>query len=916
MKDDTPPISLEAVLRAEYSALRPEIDFNSADREELYRRALHQPQPFTALCPFGGGIRKATFASRGKAIQGLAERGILEKFDYMSTVSGGGYIGGWLTAWTKRAKGLANVVPSLRRDARAVEPGQADPIQHLREYNNYLTPKMGAFSGDTWTLAATIIRNVFLNWLVLIPLLMCALMIPRIALSGFYYAQLTLETLGSADEVKFSVAVVYVLPILAFVLFTYSMFSTLRYLPGVGKSDHTSADFSRNVLIPLVSAALAFCAYDCLHFVDADKAPGLGTLTLCMLTPCVAAWVIYLASCGRSLGHRWRLLKGPLSFAIVLLGIGTGAAAWVVSNFLASATWTEYVTFGPPLLLQSFAISGAVFTGLSSRALEDDDREWLSRAAAKLLLFCFFWISACFLVLIAPSWAFHWAVWGESLLGGVAAAAAWSSSLAGFRGSKTGPGQAASRPKTTLTGLVLEIAPMVFMILLAVGLAMATNELVAKLSTTPADWTQHELLVTHTSWPEATLLALGFFLLSWVMARYININVFSLEGMYRNRLIRAYLGASNPKRKANKFTGFSATDNFKMNEIDSSQRPFHVLNLTLNLVSGDRLAWQQRKAESFTVTPLHCGSSMQQGYRDSGHYGGKSGISLGTAITISGAAASPNMGYHSSPLVGLIMTLFNVRLGAWLGNPVKPGSATWKDAGPKSAIGALVKEALGLTSNKSDYVYLSDGGHFENLGIYEMVQRRCRTIVVLDSGCDETFTYEDLGNALRKIRIDMKIPINFGETGKMPCSKPKKRCFTATIQYSALDESLEDGELLYIKPMVLGNEPPDVASYHSSHLSFPHQGTADQWFDESQTESYRMLGLHTVDDLFGAWNRGSLADLRHYIDNGHQEAKPHAGHEVFARRGAEGIGGRPGCVLPPKAPRWGFWPGGNARYTC
>ena len=890
MTDNTPPLSFEAVLSAEYTALRPGVDFNSADRDELFQRALHQEKPFTALCISGGGIRSATFALG--AIQGLAEHGILGEFDYMSTVSGGGYIGGWLTAWMKRANGLANVVPGLLRNAREAGAGLADPIQHLREYNNYLTPKIGAFSGDTWTLAATVIRNVFLNWLVLIPLFMCALMVPRIALSGFYYTQLTLDQSGTirAEAVKFSVAVAYVLPILAVALFAYCMFSTLRYLPGVGKHDHTSADFTHSVLIPLVLSAVAVCAYDCLHFLEADQAPGLGTLTLCMLSTCAAAWLIYLAFCGRSLAERWRLLIGPLSFAIALLGIGTGAATWLVSYFLASARWTEYVTFGPPLLLLSFSVSGAVFIGLSSGALEDDDREWLSRAAAKLLLFCFVWISACALVLIAPGWAFHWNVWGKSLLASVGAAAAWSSSLAGFRGAKTGPGQSASRPKTSLIGVVLKIAPVLFVLLLTVGLAMGTNLLVAQLSAPSTDWSDHEMLVTHTDWLEATVLALGFFLLSWVMARYININVFSLEGMYRNRLIRAYLGASNPKRAANKFTGFSASDNFKMHEIDPTLRPFHVLNLTLNLVSGDRLAWQQRKAESFTVTPLHCGSSIQNGYRDSATYGGKDGISLGTAVTISGAAASPNMGYHSSPIIGLIMTLFNVRLGAWMGNPVKAGSATWKESGPRSAIGALVKEALGLTSNKSDYVYLSDGGHFENLGIYEMVQRRCRTIVVLDSGCDETFTYEDLGNALRKIRIDLKIPINFGETGKMPSSKPKKRCFTATIQYSALDANLQDGELLYIKPMILGNEPPDVASYHSSHLSFPHQSTADQWFDESQTESYRMLGLHTIDDICTGWKRGPLAELRHFVDcAGHPETKalpPVAQKELAAGKSA------------------------------
>ena len=73
----------------------------------------------------------------------------------------------------------------------------------------------------------------------------------------------------------------------------------------------------------------------------------------------------------------------------------------------------------------------------------------------------------------------------------------------------------------------------------------------------------------------------------------------------------------------------------------------------------------------------------------------------------------------------------------------------------------IVNEALGQTSDESEYVYLSDGGHFENLAIYEMVRRRCRTIVVLDGGCDPEFRYEDLGNALRKIRIDLGIPIDF-----------------------------------------------------------------------------------------------------------------------------------------------------------
>ena len=296
-----------------------------------------------------------------------------------------------------------------------------------------------------------------------------------------------------------------------------------------------------------------------------------------------------------------------------------------------------------------------------------------------------------------------------------------------------------------------------------------------------------------------------------------------------------------------------------MSKLTPQLKPFHIVNVTLNLVAGDRLAWQQRKAASFTVSPLHCGSSFL-GYRRSCEYGGRGGISLGTAITISGAAASPNMGYHSSSIIGFIMTLFNARLGAWLGNPGAAGARTWRLSGPSSAVGSLVKEAFGLTNDRSAYVYLSDGGHFENLGIYEMVMRGCRRIVVFDSACDPTLIYEDLGNALRKIRIDMGIPIDFDDAFLNPLRKREKRCAVATIRYSAVDPTQNDGHLIYVKPMMLGNEPPDVSTYHASHPDFPHQSTGNQWYDESQTESYRMLGLFTMSEIAAGWNRaGGLA---------------------------------------------------------
>lgn len=271
----------------------------------------------------------------------------------------------------------------------------------------------------------------------------------------------------------------------------------------------------------------------------------------------------------------------------------------------------------------------------------------------------------------------------------------------------------------------------------------------------------------------------------------------------------------------------------------------HVLNLTLNIVGGKRLAWQERKAAPFVVTPMHAGS-YYLGFRESRDYGGKGGISIGTAAAISGAAVSPNMGYSSSPVTAVLLTLFNVRLGWWLGNPGIAGARTYRRSEPTFSLHPLVSEALGLTDDRSPYVYLSDGGHFENMGLFEMVLRRCKLIVVSDAGADPEYGFKDLGNAVRKIRIDLGIPIEFAS---MPIRKLGARegvgryCAMGRIQYSAVDgPEAPDGVLIVLKPVLLGNEPRDVCHYAAQNKVFPQQPTSDQFFGETQFESYRQLG--------------------------------------------------------------------------
>jgi hypothetical protein len=282
---------------------------------------------------------------------------------------------------------------------------------------------------------------------------------------------------------------------------------------------------------------------------------------------------------------------------------------------------------------------------------------------------------------------------------------------------------------------------------------------------------------------------------------------------------------------------------------------------------------------------MHAGS-YYLGFRDSRDYGGKDGISIGTAAAISGAAVSPNMGYSSSPVTAALLTLFNVRLGWWLGNPGIAGTGTYRRSEPRFSLSPLLSEALGQADDCSPYVYLSDGGHFENMGLFEMVLRRCKVIVVSDAGADPDYQFADLGGAVRKIRIDLGIPIEFDE---MPIRKPGsaegpgRYCAVGRIEYSAVDgPTVADGVLLVFKPVLLGNEPRDVLNYGAQDRLFPQQPTVDQFFGESQFESYRQLGYFAVRSVASA--RAQEAGDRSWADSFVKAARAHLAASSDPRR--------------------------------
>ncbi len=161
-----------------------------------------------------------------------------------------------------------------------------------------------------------------------------------------------------------------------------------------------------------------------------------------------------------------------------------------------------------------------------------------------------------------------------------------------------------------------------------------------------------------------------------------------------------------------------------------------------------------------------------------------------------------------------------------------------------------------MTDAESPYVYLSDGGHFENLGLYEMILRRCRFIVVSDASTDTAYEFESLAMAIRQIRVDFGVPIDMKKMSFGGQPDPKHNyCAIGTIRYSCVDKSgdaddeVYDGVLIYIKPSLIDDEPRDVLNYRRANPTFPEETIVDQWFSESQFESYRALGNHMIEKI-------------------------------------------------------------------
>ena len=337
--------------------------------------------------------------------------------------------------------------------------------------------------------------------------------------------------------------------------------------------------------------------------------------------------------------------------------------------------------------------------------------------------------------------------------------------------------------------------------------------------------------------------------LSVTLATVCDVNQISMHSYYRARLADAFLPALSERGAANQ----SAMDARLADVEPRSGAPFPIINTTLNVNSSPDPALRSRGAASFVLTPLFCGS-MATGYRATASYGGGR-MALSTAMTISGAAVDPNTSATRSRPVSFLMALLNFRLGYWTRNP---RTSTRRVPMPWWYL-FIGREMFGqgLGEHRAD-VHLTDGGHFENLGAYELLKRRCRRIVVCDAGADPDGSCADLGLAIQRARMDFGAQVDLDVDALTREARPGLSQTThvlGAVRYA--DGST--GEVLYIKPRMCEGLTADIYAYWRAHPEFPNEPTADQFFDDVQFDAYRELGRQLLTRMMAGASSGSLS---------------------------------------------------------
>lgn len=932
-------LTSEEVLRQELH----EIERRRAARSSAGNRAGHTDTAescdartrrlqLTALCLSGGGIRSAAFCLG--VLQALGRHHLLRQFDYLSTVSGGGFIGSWLQILMRDSFGVREV------EDEVADPNSR-PLGRLRGLTNYLTPQTGPFSADTWAGIVLYLRNLLINWWVFTPLFLLLTLLPIFyrttvwGLSDELWPNLLLLAVASAALLfavyqgcnllpshrrsyadHNSIERKFVTPAL---VWTFIIPIVVEF--GIGQESLHSAGAGgwllRICLLPAIYLLVILCGYGIAWGAQLrDNSPAVRLFAL-------NCWPWFRASAGSAilLGIAIYLADKALPIEIentppedisnIYQWMGLPFSADLVEHSLLPDTETVLTVFAPLVVTIIYLLQTALYVGFrrgdpqASLDRYDLDREWLARASGLILRIAVAWtlFSLSCLILPVVIGLVREGAWNAGRVASAGSLAVAAGSIAAWLG-KIAPDAQKLLERPGVWPKVKSHLPDALAVVFGLVLLMVFGSLEQLTLGQSQVYIEglREGLKDQVWLPLVLQLVLSAILMVVLLqSGKVNVNRFSMHAVYRNRLTRAFLGSARAQRNPDPFTGFDPEDNPPLGGLRSVHGPFPVINIALNITAGSNTAWAERKAASFTATPFACGSPALQrkelpvapsgealgAYVATTIFAGvedlratrrtNHGSTLGTMLTVSGAAISPNWGYHSSRLTAFLMTLFNVRLGLWLPNPAEAAPQDLVLAKPRNSLMALLSELIGRTTDRSKAIYLSDGGHFDNLGLYEMLRRRCTTIVVIDADTDPNCALFDLGDAIRKADIDlgaavtMQDPMQIYAREKIESDRTLHPLGVAlgTIRYK---DGL-CGRLLYVKPSFLPGVPAEVRAYATQNASFPHEPITDQWFSESQFESYRGLGMWQMQTLTKTAQKGSLDSLFRAAE-GATNAKP------------------------------------------
>ena len=775
------------------------------------RASAQQAAPQTwGLALSGGGIRSATFGFG--LLVALARQQLLLKFDFLSTVSGGGFIGALVgRLFDRNGAGQGG--------ARQVERALADADGRwfcwwLRANGNYLFAR-GA--RDIFVAAATMLRNLIALH---IELALLAILLGTL-LAGFDLLMwATLDQLWAPDPQQASQALQRAIRRIA------------HWLPSLWL-----------LLLPLLAlAGVLVCAYWALP-PRWTRQQGVGAVVHWAAWLGVAAWLV-----------------GWQAWFVGVIGLSN--TAWLALLGMA-ALWVLGIPVGWLLALHHRA----------GRPMPDHDAVLEDSRVALTLALGVATQAGCLVLgaglLDRLAWWLGFQVQADVQVGAaLLGLAALLRAVLGKLGSSSGaaPSWLGSRLLLIahLTGLVVTAA------LAAWWMSLLYRQVHGAVFVPGADEMQFGAGVVRLLF---YLLAVTLFLfLSGRDVEFVNLS--SLHRFYRARLVRGWLGATNPAR----FRGASSALDLRPTHAPEDQvmrdvaevaegddqalsgyapqaqgGPVHLINVCLNQTTrrGAGPFNRDRKGLPLTVAG---GNWMRVSDRPWCQVAGDALPSLGGWTAISGAAFSPGLGMMTRSGISALAMFAGVRLGYWWdakAMQAKPEGERWF---AKSRL--LLQELMGRFEGDSGrYWYLSDGGHFDNTGAYALLRERTRLIVLADCGADPEYRFGDLENLVRRARVDLGAEIrflrpddtaagatyrDFGSLGDL--ASPRSNACLALADVTYADGS--KARLLLVKPNLFSGLPVDLVNFKAANPDFPQQSTSDQSFDEAQWESHFLLGRH------------------------------------------------------------------------